>query len=68
MVHRVPCKHQEAYMRIYQGPEHPTIGTMCFADAGHAHDLVIADVHRMDSGNNAGYVVTNKGKFDFIRN
>jgi Beta/Gamma crystallin len=48
---------------IAQGPRGDR-ATMCFANAGEA--LVgIADVHRLYSGNNAGYVFTNKGTFKF---
>ncbi|MHC5780058.1 beta/gamma crystallin domain-containing protein, partial [Nostoc sp.] len=50
---------------ILQGPrgDYPTI---CFANSGEI--LVgIADVHRLYSGNNEGFIITNKGNYNFGR-
>jgi len=60
-VNRARC--EPGTFNIYQGPrgDRPT---MCFANRGEI--LVgIADVHRFFSGDNAGFVFTNKGRFDF---
>ena len=60
-VNRTNC--QSDTFNISQGPGGDK-ATMCFANAGESR-VVIADVHRIFSGNNAGFVVTNKGKFKF---
>lgn len=60
-VNRAKCEPET--FNISQGPRGDH-ATMCFAKAGEI--LVgIADVHRLYSGNNAGYVDTNKGTFKF---
>ncbi|MBE9215091.1 hypothetical protein IQ247_20895 [Plectonema cf. radiosum LEGE 06105] len=60
-VNRARCEPET--FNIAQGPRGDR-ATMCFANAGEI--LVgIADVHRFYSGNNAGFVVTNKGTFNF---
>jgi hypothetical protein len=60
-VNRARC--EPGTFNIYQGPrgDRPT---MCFANPG---ELLtgIADVHRFYSGDNAGFVITNKGTFNF---
>lgn len=53
------------FFRISQGAKDSF--TMCFADRGTA-TVVIADVHNVYSGNNAGYIITNKGRFNFEKN
>ena len=62
MVHRVDC-NDPGYLAINQRPT-GKLQTMCFANAGY-EKVLIADVQRMWSGNNSGYVITNKGRFDF---
>ena len=57
-INRVACD-EGGYMKVTQGD-----GAMCFANAGEAK-VVIADVHKLSSGNNAGYVKTNKGIYSF---
>jgi Beta/Gamma crystallin len=58
-LNRADCEPET--FNIAQGPRGDR-ATMCFANAGEA--LVgIADVHRLYSGNNEGYVFTNKGTF-----
>ena len=60
-VNRSRCEPET--FNIAQGPRGDR-ATMCFANGGEI--LVgIADVHRLYSGNNAGFVVTNKGNFNF---
>ena len=60
-VNRARC--EPGTFNIYQGPrgDRPT---MCFANAGEKF-VGIADVHRLFSGDNAGWVITNKGHFKF---
>ena len=55
------CKDDD-YLDIHQGGSSEP--TMCFANAGGAN-VLIADVHSIYSGNNAGYFDTNKGTFRF---
>jgi hypothetical protein len=57
-INRVAC-NEGGYMKVTQGD-----GVMCFANAGEA-DVVIANVRSLYSGNNAGYVQTNKGIYSF---
>lgn len=60
-INRTGC-NEGGYFAIYQRQQgYPT---MCFANAGDAR-VLIADVQGYRSGNNAGYVETNKGRFDF---
>ncbi|MEA5598989.1 beta/gamma crystallin domain-containing protein [Rivularia sp. UHCC 0363] len=60
-VNRARCESET--FNIVQGPRGDR-ATMCFANRGEI--LVgIADVHRLYSGNNGGFVVTNKGNFNF---
>ncbi|NHC35964.1 beta/gamma crystallin domain-containing protein [Scytonema millei] len=71
-VNRARC--EPGTFNIYQGPrgDRPT---MCFANAGEKF-VGIADVHRLYSGDNAGFLITNKGyvrfgkhqSLDFINN
>lgn len=50
---------------ISQGPRgNPAQPTMCFANGGTAK-VLIADVHYLNTGNNAGHINTNKGNFTF---
>lgn len=60
-VNRARCEPET--FNVYQGPraDYPT---MCFANGGEAF-VGIADVHRLYSGNNSGFVITNKGQFSF---
>ena len=60
-LNRARCEPET--FNVYQGsrPDYPN---MCFANAGEI-GVVIADVHRLYSGNNAGFVITNKGSFSF---
>lgn len=60
-INRVNCD-EDGYFGIYQGQQDAR--TMCFANAGDA-GVLIADVQGFRSGNNAGYIETNKGRFDF---
>lgn len=70
-INRVECYGPQGriiridYLRIHQGPsgDYPT---MCFVNAG-VSKVVIADVHRMFSGNNAGLVITNRGAVEFSK-
>ena len=50
------------YLNLFQGASQSA--TMCFVNAGGAN-VVIADVQSFYSGNNAGYLDTNKGQFGF---
>jgi hypothetical protein len=60
-----PARCEPATFNIFQGPRGDS-ATMCFANGGEI--LVgIADVHRLFSGNNEGFVKTNKGDFNFGR-
>ncbi|NJM74123.1 MAG: hypothetical protein HC862_30830 [Scytonema sp. RU_4_4] len=62
-VNRARCEPET--FNIAQGPRGDR-ATMCFANAGEV--LVgIADVHRVYTGNNEGFVMTNKGTFNFGR-
>ncbi|MDZ4876847.1 MAG: hypothetical protein CLLPBCKN_006282 [Chroococcidiopsis cubana SAG 39.79] len=61
-LHRTDDCDERGFFAIFQGSKH--YATMCFANAGDA-EVVIADVHRVTSGNNAGYIITNKGRFNF---
>ena len=63
-VNRTNC--QSDTFNISQGPGGDK-ATMCFANAGES-GVVIADVHRLFSGSNAGFIITNKGTFKFGRN
>jgi hypothetical protein len=58
-INRIDCGLRGDYLKIIQGNS-----VMCFANAG-GLDVHIADVHRLTSGNNAGYVKTNKGIYSF---
>lgn len=58
-VNRVSC-NEAGYMQIIQGRG----GKMCFANGGDI-PVVIADVHKFYSGNNAGYIETNKVRLNF---
>lgn len=60
-LNRARCEPET--FNIAQGPQgiNPT---MCFANAGES-PVGIADVHRLYSGNNAGFVLSNKGRFNF---
>lgn len=57
------------FFQIEQGRSAPPFfrPTMCFASAGE-QKVLIADVRRLRSGNNAGFVITNKGNFHFRKN
>ncbi|MEO0014602.1 MAG: hypothetical protein RLZZ535_2991 [Cyanobacteriota bacterium] len=61
-VNRADCESET--FNITQG--HSEDSTMCFANAGGTY-VDIADVHRLHSGKNSGYVITNKGEFKFGR-
>jgi hypothetical protein len=52
---------------FYQGGGTLYRATMCFANRGNAR-VLIADVLRVSSGNNAGKIETNKGVFVFGKN
>ncbi|MDV2997289.1 MAG: hypothetical protein N4J56_006994 [Chroococcidiopsis sp. SAG 2025] len=55
-INRVPC-HEDGYFSIYQMFDGRQFGdSKCFANAGDAN-VVIADVHTVSSGNNAGYII-----------
>ena len=60
-LNRARCEPET--FNIAQGPR-GNYPTMCFANAGET-PVGIADVHRLYSGNNAGFVITNKGTFKF---
>ena len=64
-INRTECRSDDL-LRIAQGPVGDR-ATMCFANAGSRY-VLIADVHRIASGNNAGWVDTNKGRFHFGKN
>lgn len=63
-IHRARC--EPSTFNVYQGPKGDR-PTMCFADAGRI-PVIIADVHRFFSGNNSGFVLTNRGRRDFGKN
>jgi Beta/Gamma crystallin len=52
------------YFYVEQVEQKEYIPGICFANAGDA-EVVIADVVKVKSGNNAGYIITNKGRWDF---
>lgn len=60
-VNRANCEAET--FNINQGPQGDH-ATMCFANGGRI-GVLIADVHRLYSGNNQGHVATNKGNFNF---
>lgn len=59
-VNRADCEPET--FNISQGQKDHA--TMCFANGGETF-VGIADVHQLYSGNNAGFVITNKGTFNF---
>lgn len=61
-INRTKCDSVDLF-QITQG--HGT--GMCFANKGHI-EVVISDVHKIYSGNNAGEIWTNKGVHYFAKN
>jgi hypothetical protein len=61
-INRVDNCNDQNFFTIFQGSKDNV--TMCFANAGDAK-VNIANVHQVSSGNNAGYIITNKGRLNF---